>query len=346
MSRRLAERGGVAGARGARGMTLVELMIALVLGLIVTSAALAVFSANKRIYEATESLGRVQETARTAFELMARDLREAAGNPCEAGLPVVNVVNGAETRWWTDFRGGVRGYAGSVAFPDAGFGSSAGARVSGTAALELKSAVSRGVTVVSHNAPAASFQVNTVNHGLADGDIVMVCDFDHAAIFQVTNASPGINATIVHNTGTGSPGNCTKGLGFSNPVNCSTLGVGYAYGANSIIAPLRMSRWYVGHNGRGSRSLYRAQLVNVGGTPQVRVQEIVDGVRDLQLQYLRAGEAAYADAAAIPAADWLGERVVAVRIVLTVEGPGRIGGDGSRLERRLEHTVTLRNRAA
>lgn len=343
MNARRAGLGGYAGARRARGSSLVELMIALVLGLILSGAALAVFTANKRIYLATESLGRVQETARIAFELMARELREAGGNACEAGLPVVNVVNAASGRWWTDFLGNVRGYAGGMAFPDAPFGTTAGARVAGTAAIELKAAVNDGVAVVSHNPPAASFQVGTVNHGLAVGDIVMVCDFDHAAIFQVTNAAPGINATIVHNTGSGTPGNCTNGLGFSNPVNCSALGVGYAYGPNSLIARLRMSRWYVAHDGRGGSSLYRAQLINVGGVPQVRAQEIVAGVRDLQLQYLRAGADTYVDAAAVSGADWLTDGITAVRIVLTVEGPDRMGTD-TRLERRLEHTVTLRNR--
>ena len=36
------------------------------------------------VYTASKSLGRVQETAQTAYDLMARDMREAAGNPCEA----------------------------------------------------------------------------------------------------------------------------------------------------------------------------------------------------------------------------------------------------------------------
>ena len=69
-------------AKRMRGVTLIELMIALVIGLIVTGAALALFLTNRQTYLASESIGRVQEHARTAFELMSRDLRDAAGNAC------------------------------------------------------------------------------------------------------------------------------------------------------------------------------------------------------------------------------------------------------------------------
>ena len=76
-----------------RGFTLVELMVALVLGLIMTGALLSAFIANRNVYAATESLGRVQENARAAFELMARDVREAGGTPCNSQEPPsVNVV--------------------------------------------------------------------------------------------------------------------------------------------------------------------------------------------------------------------------------------------------------------
>lgn len=74
--------------------------------------------------------------------------------------------------------------------------------------------------------------MSTVDHGLFPGDIVLACDFGEAAVFQVTNAQPGINDNIVHNDGTTvvSPGNCSKGLGFGSPVNCTANGNQYAFG--------------------------------------------------------------------------------------------------------------------
>src|SRR3546814_18415209 len=93
----------------------------------------------------------------------------------------------------------------------------------------------------------------------------MVCDYEQASIFQVTNAQAGINNTVVHNTGGGVavPGNCSKGLGWSDPVNCSTNGTPYAYGPNSTIAKLKAAAWYIGVSGSNAnrRSLYQVQMI-------------------------------------------------------------------------------------
>lgn len=328
----------------ARGFTLVEMMVALVLGLIVTAAALAMFLSNRQVYQTTEHLGRVQETVRTAYELMARGMREASGNACEANLRTVDVLRNPANNWWTNFDASMHGYDGATAFADDAFGTATGRRIAGTQALEFKSAVNDGVTVVSHNAPSAQFKVNTINHGLSTGDIVMVCDFDHAAILQVTNASPGINDTIVHNAGGALvPGNCSKGLGFADPPLCTANGTPYTYGPNSIIARVRMERWYVGANARGGRSLWQASLVNNAGTPTIERHEVADGVQDMQLEYLVAGADSYAGPAAVTAAQWNSRNVLAVRVQLTLEvEQANAGGDPVR--RTLEHTVTLRNR--
>ncbi|MFC5569444.1 PilW family protein [Lysobacter yangpyeongensis] len=357
-------------ARFSRGVTLVELMVSLVVGLIVVGAASTVFVATSRTYASTESLGRIQENMRVAFELMARDMRESAGNPCEKNLPLYNVIKNSTALWYTDFTTGIRGYEGTQAFADAAFGTAAGQRIAGTDAIELKSAVSNGVAIVSHVPASAQFKVNTVNHGLFDGDLALACDFAEAAVFQVTNAQSGTNDTIVHNPGIGTPGNCSKGLGFGTPVNCTTNGNQYAFGCYqgkfsgggcdgdddgvkneaedlwpAILAKLRATRWYIGANGRGGRSLYQSTLRNNGGVLTVDNNEIVDGVRDLNLQYLLAGSTNYVDATAVTAADWASDKVVAVNMDLTLEGTETVGTDGQGLRRHLQLVVTIRNHA-
>lgn len=350
---------------GQRGVTLIELMIGMVLGLIVMGAAATVFMANSRTYAVTESLGRVQENARVAFELMARDVREAAGNPCERRLPVYNVINSPTSEWYTDFTAGIRGYGAGDAFPDDAFGTGPKQRITGTDAIEIKSAVSNGLAVVSHDPASAQFKMNTINHDLNDGDLVMACDFAQAAIFQVTNAQPGTNDTVVHNSGTGTPGNCSKGLGWSSPPNCTTNGNSYAFGCYmglwaggvcddgdpatnpdtwpSTVAKLRMTRWYIGGNARGGRSLWQASLRNSAGVLSVEKNEIAEGVQDMSLTYLVRGGNDYVDASAVTAANWENGDVVAVRIDLSLEGTEAVGTDGNALQRRLIHTVTVRN---
>jgi type IV pilus assembly protein PilW len=343
------------GASRLQGVTLIELMIAVVLGLMILAVAITTFVSNKRVYSSTESLGRIQENTRTAFELMARDVREAAGNACERDLTVVNALNTPTANWWTDFAGGLTGYDGGTAFPDAAFGaagSTSGLRVAGTDAVDLKSAISSGVTIVDHQPASADFKLNTNDHGINPGDVVMACDFDHAAIFQITNAQPGTNPNVVHNTGEGVPGNATKCLSTTGV--CSSTG--YVFGCKGGEAPpsgcaaadrwpaqivkLRMTRWYVGHNPRGGQSLYQSGIQNSGGTLSVVNNEIVEGVRNMQLTYLVDGAGDYA--AAGPGLDW--SKVVSVRIDLRMEGEGREGTDGNVLRRNLIHTVAIRNR--
>ncbi len=329
-------------------------MISIFLGLLIIGAALTVFASNRQTYRATESLGRIQENSRTAFELMARDIREGAGNACESNIPVVNVLNSPALNWYTDFSGGVRGYDGGSAMQGLAFGTGAGQRIAGTDAIELKSSVAGSVTIEDHQPLSAQFKVNTKDHGLNDGDIAMVCDFDHAAIFQITNASPGTNVTIVHNTGNSVvPGNadgCLATSGVCSSGAVKTYGFGCKNGESpcvaadawpATIAKLRATRWFIGNNPRGGRSLYQSSVQNAGGALSVSNNEIVEGVRDMQLTYLEIDGTDYVAANTPP--DW--SVVSAVRIEVTFEGEDRVGVDGAVLQRQLFHTVAMRNRA-
>ncbi len=354
--------------RRARGFSLVELMVALAVGLIVTGAAITVFLSTSRTYDATESLGRVQENLRVAFELMARDIREAGGNPCERGLPVYNVLNNPQNRWYTDAATGIRGYEGTQAFVGEPFGTGVGQRIAGTDAIEIKSA-GPGMSIVSHVPTSAQFKLGTADHGLSPGDIALACDFGEVAVFQVTNAQPGINVTVVHNPGTGSPGNCSKGLGYSAPPNCDGAnGNQYAFGCYmgkfsgggcdgdedgtknepedlwpAIVSRLRMERWYIGANAQGGKSLYQSSVRNDGGELKVDNNEIVDGVENMSLKYLLVGATGYVDATAVSAADWASDKVVAVAIDIVLTGAGTPGADGKDIQRHLKMITTIRN---
>lgn len=329
--------------RRARGLSLVELMIAMLLGTIVVGSAGAIFISNRQTYRATESLGRVQESGRMSFELMARDIREGAGNPCGKNLPIANVLDNSATNWWSNWNSGITGYDGAIATPGLPFGAAAQQRVPGTDAIELKSADSSTMTtVVDHNPPAAEFRINTVDHVFQDEDILMACDNRQASIFQVTNASPGTNTTIVHNRGgSANPGNCTKGLGF--PVDCSSpLGTPYAYGPNSRLMRLHAVRWYIGVNPNGGNSLFRSTMTSSTGTITAQPQEIVEGVDNMVLQYLIRDTGNYVDAIAIPANRW--RDVVAVRVRLNLSSRERAGVNRAALQRTIDHTVAIRNR--
>jgi type IV pilus assembly protein PilW len=176
-----------------------------------------------------------------------------------------------------------------------------------------------------------------------------VCDFDHAAILQVTNYNSS-NVTVGHNAGSGVttvPGNCSKGLGY--PTNCSSVnGNGYEFGPNSQIAKVSAVDWYIGNNGRaaeGGKSLFRRRLT--AGTT-VSAEEIVAGVTNLQITYRLAGSNALVPAGSITSlAQW--DEVNAVAFTLTLDSADRNISTASttnsgRLRRSFTWIVSVRNR--
>jgi len=64
------------------GFGLIELMVALVLGLLVLGAAIAVFQSNLRTFNANDGQNRVQENARVAYELLSKDVRSTGSSAC------------------------------------------------------------------------------------------------------------------------------------------------------------------------------------------------------------------------------------------------------------------------
>lgn len=306
------------------------------LGLIVVLVASGVFVGSRQANRSTEAISRTQDSARNAFELMARDVREAGGTPCDNARLVANVLNNAQTAppdWWVDWNTVLQGFDGAAAFAGAAFGSAVGERVAGTDAVMVKYITDlTDLTVVVHNGTAARFTVNNNPHRVAAGDLLMACNYGQGALFQASAVGA---TTIDHAESAATSGNCSKGLGL--PTSCTATGTTYNFAPSSKIGRLVAVGWYIGNNGRpdsGGRSLFR---VNRNGA-----EEVADGVSDLQLDYLSAGAAAYTDATGVT--DWA--NVVAVRATLTMQSTqtGVSLQAGGRLSRPVSFTLHLRNR--
>lgn len=329
---------------GQRGVTLVELMVALVLGLVVSGAALALFMTNKQVYTTSENLDRVQETSRTAFELMARDLREANGNPCSNdinplsnGLKDYNVPG--KNYWWSDWGAGIKGYTGTQAFPDDAFGTTALKRVAGTPAIEVWNAVPVDITLTAQMADTkAALTVTTTTGKVAANDILVICDYNHGAIFQAT----AVGGTSIAHAQSGTPGNATADLPPSVFGPSATKTDNYAY-----ISKMHASRWYIGYNGRTDRSgtkltsLYRTSFTGTGITPVP--DEIAENVVGMTLTYHVTGTQTYVDPAVTPVADW--NKVDAMQIGLNLASRDKVGTDKQTLKYDYSHVVAIRSRA-
>ncbi|MBQ4853206.1 prepilin-type N-terminal cleavage/methylation domain-containing protein [Rhodanobacter sp. B2A1Ga4] len=332
-------------AKPPTGFTLIELMVAMLLGLIVVGGVISVFLANQRTYRTNQALGDVQGSSRIAFELMARDIRNAGLNPCNNGDRMANVLNNSATDWWANWANAVHGYSGNQGDPASGsvFGTAVGQRVAGTDSVQVLGAIDSGLSVAEDKEPAANFKLNDKTSDLQSGDIVIVCDPDHAVMVQISNYNNS-TVTFVHNTGnTVNPGNCSKGLGY--PSDCSsTNGNLYQFGNNSQIAKLGAADWYIGNNPVKGRSLYRVALAAPDakenlflGTPQ----EMVRDVTGMVINYHAKGGTSFVTASAI--ANWA--VVDAVQVTLTLQSADqRAGTDVKPLTRTFTATTTVRNR--
>jgi type IV pilus assembly protein PilW len=339
--------------RGERGVGLIEIMISLVLGMVVVGAASVIFIATRSANRTSDNLSRMQESVRTAYEIMAREVRETGGTPCDANATSVNVLTAAQTAplpWWADWTEPVRGFDGDVAFAAVSTGAGTGERVAGTDAISVKYVGElQGLAVAVHTTATATMTTNRANTGVAVGDVLMACDYKQAALFQAT-AVDNAAGSLVHAQGSG---NCTTGLalpvdptGKAIPLVCAS-NAAYAYAAGAQLGRLVSAGWYIGNNGRtdgGGRSLYRVSRTAAGTT----TQEIADGVRNMQITYLEVVDnvpaAAYVTATAVT--NWAD--VAGVRIELTLQsadiGVGTSPTTTARLERPVDFNLTLRNR--
>lgn len=282
------------------GFSLVELMIAMVLGLAITGGVTALFISNNQSYRTQQAAANAQESGRLAFELLARYIRMAGSTGCPDTGRVVDVIKagGTGTSWWTGpFDSAVQGYNDTNLPVSTGSVSPVG----GSDALLIHSADGAGFSVAAHNPDSATITLNK-NPPFKDGQVLVVCDAAQASILQISNInSSGNDNKFVHNAGNGgTQGNCSKFLGRSDwtctgshtennysecqaPLNTSsTAPCEYQYGPDATVAAYNSTLYFLGANPDGVPALY--QMVADGTTTPVP-QEMVDGIKKMTLRY-------------------------------------------------------------
>lgn len=208
------------GARGPcgfqRGLALVELMIAMVLGLIVVGAAFAVFMSNQQSYSANEGLNRIQEGARVGLELIGRDIRAAGGGACSSASEVSGA--GGDVTAFRDT-------------PVAGTASSLTVTSAEDSAYRIASADATSITL-------EAGQVDSAADAFSEGDVLLLCNARKTFVVTVTGVG---GQRVVH-------GGLPAGYDLSSDP--------YASLATVAVARFRSVRWFVDGNDRGGSSLY------------------------------------------------------------------------------------------
>jgi type IV pilus assembly protein PilW len=88
-----------------QGFTLIELMMTLVIGAMITGAAYATYSSQQKAYYTQDQVAEMQQNLRAAFSIIAIDLRMAGFDPTDSGLFSVTPTNSGRIQFTTDTDG-------------------------------------------------------------------------------------------------------------------------------------------------------------------------------------------------------------------------------------------------
>jgi type IV pilus assembly protein PilW len=278
-----------------RGVTLVELLISLVLGMLLTAGIIQVFAGNRTTYAFNDSLSRIQENARFTLDHISYEARMAGYSGCLADVALHNNLTTADT-FRDDIANGIQGY-------DAN-GTGAGETYDATAMDPAPSAnpadwtpslpaqlqnlvlpgsdvlVVRGIggnaqALVSPFTDSAKLFV-TAPQDFVIGEILVVSDCQKASIFQLTEANTvGFGVNLVHSAASFTPGNTAPNWGPEQD-----------YGLGSEVARLNTFAFYVGRGADGSPALFRLRLQRTGATTAgFAAEELAAGIETLQVRY-------------------------------------------------------------
>lgn len=314
-----------------RGLSLIELMIAITIGLILLAGILQIAVRNKDNYRLHEAMSRTQEAGRFALDILARDVRMADFWGCAQSVSTItNNLDPAGTGYTTvlAFSGGLSGTDGASGAPDT---------------MTLAGAEGNGVIVETPymTTTAAALHVSTGND-LEQEDIILVSDCIQGDIVQISNANPSTSGTVSHNSGGGiNPGNVTSNLSKT-------------YEGDAQIYVMQSLTYSINNPALEEPELVRSK----NGQTAV---ELVSGVENMQFTYGEDTDGdgvvnIYRDATSV--SNW--DEVLSVKIAILVRSreqvlnePQTYEFNGSsvtatdrRLRREFTLTVTLRNRTS
>lgn len=305
-----------------RGFTLSELMIAMVLGLLLTGSVIGVYLSNSKTAELNAVLGELQNASRTTFELMANDIRRSGYIGCGNSSRVVNVLNAANVAGsaWAIWNGGIEG------FEQPAPAINGVSPLSDTDAIRLMFGSGRSYSVESHDA-ALSQLVLSSQHQIQSGDLLILCD---EALSSIFSASSTDLTSVFHEANTS---NCTAGIGF--PLVCDgAAGTVKQYAVNAMLMNFDSVSWYIAASSdQQSTSLFRVRNNNTA-------EEILYGVSDLQLEFMDERSRSWRDADLV--VDWMD--IISVRISLQFISTGVSDLALPEQMSRMNYQVSIRNR--
>jgi type IV pilus assembly protein PilW len=283
-------------ARGARGFSIIELMVAVTLALIVTAGVMAAFLGSRSSFMTTSGTAAVSDNGRFALDFLQTAVRNAGYMACNTTHSQLSLLNAGPSAVYYNYGQPLGGYEAnntvSNAFtlteppvaPDASTGdwlASSGPAWPGgglDAALSGKVIKNSDVLVVYStlrtNQPpaivtnitngASSFQVLNA-YNLANGQLAVIADCAKSMVFQISTVA----GTTVSFATSGTPGN-----------TASSFPVSFQVGAQ--VTPVDTTVYYIGKGADGDGALFSYDL---NATSAFTASELVSDIENMQVLY-------------------------------------------------------------
>lgn len=261
-----------------QGISFVEVLVALVISLFLLGGIVQVYLANKTSYRFSNATSRIQENARYSMDIMAQELRMAGFFGCAVFDPdddaamdaITNNLDPDGTGYNTDLHDFLDQPLVEGTDNDG---------LNGSDSITLRGAYPGNATVEEPFAVSTSANIFiTQPNDLEKDEIVMISNCRGADIFQITNTNDNPaghpnKTAVVHNTGTGDPGNY-------NPDSCTGGNdhcLSQAYGADASIFKMQAITYSIRAGASGEPALWRSLFGDD--------QELIEGIEQMQLLY-------------------------------------------------------------
>lgn len=252
-----------------KGFSVIELMVAMVIGLVLMAGALSIFFSSRVTFSTNEQMARLQENGRVALDLVTHDIRSAGYNGCSRGVPFTNALNSPTNVRWNY----VVPVQGSEWTGTGSWAPALGASLSPVSVEQSDVIVVRAIQRDARESRLVNdltelFDPLTVVNEttFASGRAYLISDCNAASVFQGTWTANTPNGTMTHAAGGTGPGNATADLG-------------YLFQAGARIVPLETVIYWVGVDAVTTEpGLYR----QVGPAAP---QRLIDGVQAMQISY-------------------------------------------------------------
>jgi len=338
------------------GLTLVELMVAMVISLLLLGGTITIFMSNKQSYLMNEASSRVQENGRFSLDFLKDDIRMTGFMGCisPANGNFTNNVDPTQYTTNAEILNAFNGYTGLNSLKGYSYTNGAlpaelinlgltAADVTTTPAITqdiiiVKKADScEGGNVVTPKTNA-NFKISSNDKCLiGQNQVVIASDCLHAGLFAVTN-NPTTNAATNATLTTG--GNINSNIKLSGN-----------FGTDAEILIFQTSIYYIGPGASGEPSLFRRTLVSRPAGRVFENQELIEGIESMTAEYGvdTDGDSSanyYVNAAGVNT-DW--DSVISVRITLRARSSQQnIVQSNTFADKRLRHTfsetIRIRNR--